>query len=941
MRIRTGYSFKHAIGHIPDAIQRIKETGASVAPISDRMSTFGFNRWAKAAKKEGLRPIFGVELGVVAELGQKKPNISWFTFFAKDSLKPLNELVALATSNTGALLTYEQARASGLIVIAGELSDLSRLKKGDMIALSPAMPKGQYLAAKKKGLKFVACSDNVYPKEDDGEIYKLALGRRANSQSYPQHILSATEWHEAMEWFVPEKDRKAAIAGNKALVNASTAELKQGTMLKPKRPATLRKMCEAGAKKLKINLKDKVYAARLKRELDMIKEKEFEDYFYIIADMVAWAKTKMIVGPARGSSCGSLVCYLLGITTVDPIPFGLIFERFIDVNRIDLPDIDIDFSDEKRHLLFEYMEKKYGQDHVARLGTVMMFKPKSALKQFGETLDIPPWKIEKLTTSIIDRSSGDSRALQAIEDTLKDTEVGRELLAEHPLIVLSGRIEGHPHTAGQHAAGVIVTQHPVTDYLAVDSRVGAVMCDKKDAEELNLLKIDALGLTQLSVFERALELIGSEPVSGFLESIPLDDKKAFEVLNKGQFAGVFQFNGSALQSLASQIKVNHIEDIISITALARPGPMATGGASTWVKRKLGKEKVTYPHELFKPHLEKTLGIVMYQEQVMTIGRDIGDLSWELITELRKAMSRTLGKEYFDRFGNPWKAAAEKKGIPKAVVGKVWDDLCAYGSWAFNRSHSVAYGLVSYWCCWMKAHYPVEFAAATLDAEKDPGNQIKLLRELAAEGIDYRPVDADHSGARWQPVSEGGKKHLVGPLTQIHGIGPAGVKEIVHARKTGEEVRPGLKKKLANGKTKIGSLFPVADTVHRICNGDLSTIGIVSSPKPIKEINTNGSEQEVVIIGILDKLSPKDENEDVNVAKRGYKLTGPIQSVNLFFSDDTDRIFCKINRYDYTRLAPDVLNRGKVKKAIYAIKGKVPRDFRMIQVKQIKYIGDIE
>lgn len=944
MRVRTGYSFKHAIGHIDDAIQRIKITGAKVAPISDRLSTFGFNRWAKACKKEGLRPIFGVEIGVVKALGEKKPVASYFTFFAKDKLRPLNELVALATSNPGKepTLTIDQARKSGLFWIAGELTDLSLLKKGEMIALSPSMPKGQFSAAKKKGLVFSACSDNVYPSADDQEIYRLTLGRRASVQSYPQHILSAVEWHEALDWFVPEADRKKALAINKKIVDGSTAVMQMGTMLKPDRPATLKKMCEAGAKTLKVNLKNKVYAARLKRELDLIKDKDFEDYFYIIADMVSWAKRRMIVGPARGSSCGSLVCYLLGITTIDPIPFGLIFERFIDVNRTDLPDIDIDFSDVNREQLFVYMEEKYGRERVARLGTVSLFKPRSSLKQFAQSLDIPPWRIEKVTSSIIDRSGGDSRALQAIEDTLKDTEIGRELLKDYPEIALAGRIEGHPNNASQHAAGVIVTQDPVTEYLAVDSRVGAVMCDKKDAEDLNLLKIDALGLTQLSVFERTLELIGSEPISGWLESIPLDDKSAFEVLNKGHYAGIFQFNGAALQSLTDQTKIEHIEDIISITALARPGPMATGGANTWVNRKNKKEKISYPHALFKPHLEGTLGIVMYQEQVMTIGRDIGDLSWEDVTALRKAMSKSLGKEFFDKYGDKWKAAAIKKGIPKATAEKVWDDLCSYGSWAFNRSHSVAYGMVSYWCCWLKAHYPVEFAAATLDSENDPMNQIKLLRELSEEGVTYVPVDADSSDLRWRPwTNKEGKKVLVGPLTQIHGIGQSTAKEIVDSRESGEEIRPALKKRLANGKTKIGSLWPVADRVRQITGGDLASIKIVTQPTPIKQVQENGQEQSVVIIGVLDRLAPRDENDQQNVAKRGYKYTGPTQAVNLFFQDDTDRIFAKINRYDYERLAPDVLNRGKAGKAIYAVKGIVPKDFRMVRIQQLKYIGDLE
>jgi len=944
MRIRTGYSFKTAIGSLDDVLNRLKDTNATYAPISDRVSTFGFNRWAKKAKAAGLIPVFGVEIGVVPELGMKKPPMAYWTFFAREDLKALNDLVAMATLNPGKepSLTYEQAQSTqGLLRIAGEWTLLEHLRKdaSTFIALSPSLPKGLFTAAKKAGHKFIATHDNLYPAKEDLELYRLALGRRASTQTYPQHILSIGEWEEAVSLFADDEVIEDAKRNTKKELVKLKAKLKVGEMLVPEKKKTLRKMCEEGAKKLGCNLKDKVYAERLKRELDLIAEKKFEDYFYIIADMINWAKDRMIVGPARGSSCGSLVCYLLGITTIDPIPFGLIFERFVDINRTDLPDIDIDFSDEKRHLVFEYAENKYGHDRVARLGTVMMFQPRSALKQIGEQVGVPGWMMEKTLDGIIERSSGDSRALQALEDTLRDTEAGRELLETYPVVGLAGRLEGHPHNAGQHAAGIIITQEPVTSFLALDSRTGSVMCDKKDAEDLNLLKIDALGLTQLSIFERTLEQIGVPPVSGWLEKLPLDDKEAFKVINDQKFAGVFQFAGSALQSLSKQVRVEHVEDIISITALARPGPLATGGANSWVRRKIGQEQVQYPHKLFEPLLKDTLGIVMYQEQVMNIGREIGELSWGDVTALRKAMSKSLGKEYFDQFGDKWKANAAKRGIPAATLDKVWDDLCAYGSWAFNRSHSVAYGIISYWCCWLKAHHPLEFAAATLDAEADPQNQIKILRELANEGVDYVDVDPDNSTDRWSVAKVGGKRKLVGPLTQIHGIGAAAAKEIINARNAGEKVRPVLLKKLTNPKTSISTLTPVADSALAAANGDLRNINIVTKPKAIKEIVCK-RDDEVVIVALLKRLAPRDENDAQKVAKRGKKVEGPHMSVNMFFQDDTGEIFCKIGRYDYDRLAPDVLNRGKAGKAIYAIKGTVPKDFLMVSVKQIKYIGDI-
>lgn len=741
MRIRTGYSFKTAYGHLKDVKSRLSEIGWTRFPISDRNNTFGFNKWSKLVSD----PIFGVELSITEKYDEKSPSTDWMTFFALDELAPLHALVATATESPyrDPTLLYNHAmHAEGLIKIAGEWSNLDHIdpKAPNLyLALSPATPRSLYTEAKKRKFKFIATSENMYPRLEDRETYRVALGKRSATQTYPLFILDDDQWMAAV-YFADLKDKAAAIQNRNAAMLRCKAKLTKASLVKPKIKATLRAMCEAGAVKLGVNLNDPVYKARLDKELGLIAEKKFEDYFYIIADLIDYAKDRMLVGPARGSSCGSLVCYLTGITTIDPIPYDLIFERFIDINRADLPDIDIDFSDAFRQEVFDYAERKYGKDRTARLGTVGTFLPRSALTAAGAALGIPKFRVEKLTESLIVRSSGDARALQTLDDTLMETHTGREFLKDYPEVRVAIPLEGHPTNASQHAAGLIITQEPIINYVAVDERTKSAMCDKKDAEELGMLKIDMLGLTQLSIFERTLVLAGlaeeetitneyqnqvdrvsmkdGSRIVDFFNRLPLDDQAAFDVINKRQYSGVFQFNGRAPQSLANSIKTTHIEDYISMVALARPGPMVSGGANAWVERKLDPDKVQYPHPLFEPMMHNTLGVVMYQEQVMEIGRQIGDLSWDDVTQLRKAMSKSLGKEYFDRYGDRWKVNAIKKGVPETVVTKVWDDLCAYGSWAFNRSHSVAYGIVAYWSCWLKAHYPAEFAAATLDAERE-------------------------------------------------------------------------------------------------------------------------------------------------------------------------------------------------------------------------------
>lgn len=947
MRIRTGYSFRTAAGHLPDVIARLQAIGAKTAPITDRLSTFGFNTWTKLCSKAGLRPVYGVELACVPALGEAKPRIDYWTFLAKDDLRPLHDLIWLATTNPGKepSLTYEQAlKAPGLFKVAGErllLDHLPAPPPDFYLALGPSLPRGLAKGAKARGIRLIASGDNYYPAKEDEEFYRVMLGWRSGTQTYPRWILADDEWREAVEFVADKKEQNAALKNRDKMLAACTATMQKATLLKPKRPATLLKMCQEGAKRKGINLKDNIYKERLARELQLIKDKEFEDYFFILSDMIKWAKQRMIVGPARGSSCGSLVCYLIDITEIDPIPFGLIFERFIDVNRKDLPDIDVDFSDTKRHLVFEYAEEKFGKEHVARLGSVGTFKPRAALKQAGAALRIPPWRIDKVLDSIIERSSGDSRAMNALEDTLKDTDPGRLLLKEHPELAIASRMEGHPNNPSQHAAGLVITEKPIRDYVAVDARTKAVWCNKKDSEDLNLLKIDALGLTQLSIFERCLELIGEKPVSGWLEKLPLDDQAAFKVLNDGHFSGIFQFTGTSIRSLAQRIHYSTIDDIVATTALGRPGPLATGGAQSWILRKAGEEKVSSIHPMLTELTKETFGVVLYQEQVMRIVREMGKMSWEDTSAIRKAMSGRLGTEFFEAYWIKFKKGALENGLDEFTAKAIWDQINTFGSWAFNLSHAVAYGVMSYYCCWLKAHHPIEFAAATLDMEPEPAKQIALLREMAAEGVEYQAVDAEHSTDKWRPVKKNGKTILVGPLTAIKGIGPAKVREIMDARAAGEPLRPALKKQLENAQTEIDSLFPISDAVKRL-HPDLKKVNIFSDPWPIVDVQcdkTNGSE--IMIIGLVRKIALKDENEAVNVMKRGYKVSGPNLALNLFFRDDTDEIFAKINRYNFERMGRKMIDNSRVGKSLYAVKGTVPSGFRMIQVKQIRYLGEID
>jgi DNA polymerase III alpha subunit len=954
--VRTGYSFRFAAGHLRDVVSRVKECGFKTLAVADACSTYAYVRLTKLATAEGLRMVYGVDILTSKEVGTKRQGQDRWTFLAKDDLRPIHDLIDKAGLNSGRepCLTYQQALdAEGVVKIMGEaavISDplLSSPQDGLFLGLSPANPKGQVRMADQIGHPLLALSNNKYPRKEDLEFYRVTLGRDASSQTYPMHIMDDREWMEHLSW-LPFDSLDAALFNRDEMLDECQAKLKRADLLVPNKPRSLRELCLDGARDLGCDLSNQTYAARLDRELTLIHEKQFEDYFHIVADIMRYARTIMVVGPARGSSCGSLVCYLLRITAVDPIKHGLIFERFIDVTRKDLPDIDIDFSEANRKKVFEYVSDTYGADRSARLGSVNMFKARAALNQVGSSLKIPSGRINEITNTVVKRSFGDSRADSTVADALHETDVGQRILSEYPEMKIVSKMEWHPASAAQHAAGVVLTDAPIRDYVAVNSRTGATMCDKKDAEELNLLKIDALGLLQLSIFERCLELIGLPQLSGPLEALPLDDQRAFDVMNQRRFSGIFQFiPGSATTGLIESMldqggRIDRFEDIVALTAIVRPGPLASGQAEEWIKRRVGKAPVSFIHEALVPHLENTMGLILFQEQILNIGREIGGLSWEDVTALRKAMSKSLGKEYFDQFGDRWKAGAvERAGMTFETAKLIWDDMVHYGAWCFNRSHSVAYGVVSYWCLWIKAHHPLEFAAATLNSQKDPHQQIETLRELRAEGVSYVSVSAERSTDKWEIDTRDGQSVLLGPLTNVVGIGPKKLIEIMDHRENGGELKPNLRKLLQHAKTKIDSLEPIKEA---FCSRDLSQKKIVAVPQEVASLKGG---QSACVFVLITKVSPIWENEPVRVAKRGYKINGQDRAVQFWARDDSGEIFCKIGAKLFAGAWPGQLGMGekfieraKANKSLFAVKGIVPDDFRMIRVLDVRYVGEID
>ncbi len=931
IKLRTEYSFRIASGPISKVLDSSDKFAAGIA---DRNGTWGHLAWDKECRARNIKPIFGVELQVVddAMLREKQP-FTLVTFIAStsDGLRQIRELTGLATElfyyhpriDWGAVQPSKDLKV--IVGMDGHLP-LDSIPKSNHLffSLSPSSlaPLVARVVREKHGC-FAASSDNYYPTPGDLRAHEVLMGRELDSAITPRHISSsydiAQRWGSDMAHDAIENSKKIAHG-------TDDIPLEQAEMVHPLPEKSLREWCLIGAVRTGTDLSDPVYKARLDRELRLVEEKNYTDYFELVRDAVVWAKERMFVGPARGSSCGSLVCYLLDITDIDPIPYDLLFERFIDLNREDLPDIDIDFEDRKRDMVYDYLAEKYGSDCVSKLGTVSFFKSRSALTDCAKVLRVPQWDIDDLKGSIIERSSGDARAMFCLDDTF-DTKTGREFLEKYPEMKIAGDIEGRARHTGVHAAAILVTAKPMTNYASIDERTGAAMLDKKDAERIDLLKIDALGLRTLSVLQDALDQIGMSRED--IKAWPMDDQKAFDILNDYKFWGIFQYEGNALQGLVKQMKISSFEDVVSITALARPGPLVSGGAQEYVNRRMGRTPIEYLHPLAEDATKTSLGVVVYQEQVMRIAREIGKMTWKETGLLRRIISKSRGKEEFDKFWKSFWRGAKENGLEEEEAKHLWDHINTMGSWAFNRSHAVAYGMMSYWCLVLKAHHPLEFAAASLRNSKDDGQCVKILRELCNEGYEYLPYDRDLSIANWS--TSGGK--LIGGLTGIKGIGPKVAEDIENRRACGKPLTKRQSTLLEVGVTPWDSVFEGRDLWGHILD-DPSQYNINS---PIDMIGTieEDSNGTFVVIGKLTIKNIRDQNELIKIEQRGGVVKkGQTKYLNLTIEDDTGSIMAMIGASSFNRIGQAILDDARIGEW-FIWKGKVSNGFRCIWIDRWK------
>ena len=934
VRTRTEYSFRKSYGPISKIIESCQEDTIGICDTG----TWGHVSFNNACKKSGKKPLFGTEIAVVSDpFDRSKQPANQMSFIAKNN-SGLEEIYKLVTDSTSLQRFYYFPRlgyselfdiSDNVIILSGthpEWGMLPLSKKDNLyIEINPMSTRKSLEFANQKGFRTIATSDNYYPKVIDKKAYEVLVGRNRTDRTAPMHILNEWELKDCVPWIPDDSFKNTYLLADQCNVDLPVAQ-----MISFHSDKTLRKLCEEGAPARNIDLKDKIYSARLTREIDMIADKKFEDYFFVIADMINYAKKHMLVGPARGSSAGSLVCYLTGITDIDPIRHNLLFERFIDITREDLPDIDIDFQDDRREMVIQYLIEKYGLEKVAHLGTVSRYKAKSTITEVAKELGIPAWEVNDLKGAIIERSSGDARAAMCIMDTFNDLEVGKQVLAKYPQMKIASTMENHARHTGVHAAGIIVTEEPVHKYCSVNNQSGAAQIDKKDAEDLNLLKIDALGLRTLSVLQDILDQVGWERDK--LINYRLDDEKAFKILNDEKYAGIFQFEGYALQSLTRQMKIANFEDVASITALARPGPLNSGGTTQYIKRRVGESPTEYLHPLTKEITEVTFGVVVYQEQVMNIARDVGKLSWEDVSQLRKAMSKSYGEEFFDRYWQRFKVGAEQNGIEEDQALTIWKNINTMGSWAFNRSHAIAYGMVSYWCCVLKSKFPLEFAAACLRNVRDDEQGVRLLREVVKEGLVYKPYDKYKSKINWS-VQNG---ELIGGLIGIKGVGPKLAEDIINRRNLQQPLTPRQDRLLNEGGTPYDDIFECERRFGHI-KKDPASHNIKSD---IIDIDTLEADNPGVYVffGKLKEKNLRDLNETVNLAKRGGRIAETHNLwLNMTFEDDTGPIISTIDRFKYPKMGKPIVEDGRLNDW-YLVKGTLRKGFRKIYIDKIRKLS---
>ena len=844
LHVHTEYSLLDGFCRIDGLAKRVRELGQTAVAITDHGVMYGAVDFYRACKKEGVKPIIGCEVYVAPAGRTRFQKVHEFDAESR-------HLVLLCRDEEGYRnLSYMVSKAfvEGFYIKPRVDMDLLRSHSRGLIALSACLageiPKrlvnGSYDAARdyalemrdifgedgfylelqdhgirdqavvnagllriheETGIPLVCTNDCHYLAPEDAESHDVLLciqtGKLLEDENRMRYeprrfYLRSTEEMERLFAQYP-----GALENTEKIAAACNLEFTFGKYHLPEfavpegetAQTYIRRLCEAGFRERYKGEKPE-YRRQLDYELDMIEKMGFTDYFLIVSDFVRFAREQGIpVGPGRGSAAGSMVSYCLHITDIDPMKYSLYFERFLNPERVSMPDIDMDFGDTRRDEVVDYVRRKYGDDRVAQIVTFGTMAARGAIRDVGRVMNMPYAEVDAVAKQV---PSGPQNLHITLDEALRLSKPLKELYDGDPqvkkLIDTAKSLEGVPRHASTHAAGVVITKNPVVDYVPLATNDDTVVCQytMTTLEELGLLKMDFLGLRNLTVLADAVEMVKRQEPDFSLEDIPDDDQGVFEMLTQGKTSGVFQMESAGMTGVCVGLKPQSVEDLTAIVALYRPGPMES--IPRFIACKHDPSLISYKHPALEPILSITYGCIVYQEQVIEIFRRLAGYSLGQADMVRRAMSKKKVKDiqrergaflHGDRSRNI--AGCVANGIPADVAESIYDEIYDFANYAFNKAHAVCYAVVAYQTAWFKLHHPREYMAALLTSVLDSAEKVsEYINECRDMGIALLPPDVNRSRDSFTVEPEGIRFGLVA----IKNIGRGFIQAVVRERERG-------------------------------------------------------------------------------------------------------------------------------------------------------------
>lgn len=932
------YSFLDGYGLPEQFAERIKDIGGKGMALTEHGNIFSHIPFQKVFHREGLHLVYGCEFYVVEKASEKKRGYYHTTVIAKtnEGYQNLLKLINLSSKENQFYykprIDFKQLKefSKGLVILSGCCCDGYLIKNTcedkealfqnwidkmhgcewyvELQPFSDEKHKWDYLVemSTKYGLPCLVTADSHYPSPNHKDAQDLMLTiNMAKKDSDPDRLKMEYSLHLPGTEEIIERCKEMGhykpewVYGTWELAQQCQVDLPKAKMIQiGGKIGDIRFKCIDRLRTFPVEKRmSRDYIKRLDYELDLIDKKGFIDYFLIIEDIIDWAKKRMLVAPGRGSSAGSLVCYLLRITEIDPLEHDLLFQRFIDINRSDLPDIDIDFPSDRRQEVIEYIKNKYGKNKVASLITFSTFKPRVIIQDSARAFDINIFEARKAGEDVIERSKGDERALHCLEDSVKTIDGLSKFYNKHPKMKRGFALEGQIRQSGTHAAAVILSNEPLETITSID-RNGNIGIDGDYIEEYGFLKIDVLGIEAVSVIQDVCNEVGFD--YNELYNVDITDSKVYkEIYQTGKMAGIFQFEGRAVKQTCESIKPSKFNQLVDIVALARPGTLQSGSTEDYIKRNNGAK---FDAGFLGEYTEDTKGIVIFQEQVMQIVRGLGGFSWEDTIAFRKGIGKKLGNEYLAGFKEKFILGAEKKGMRSIEAQGVWTQICTHGAYSFNKSHAVAYALLGFWSAWVKTYYPKQFYARILRDKED----LKIKQILREYGGSFTELDLNKSKVYFSVQDE----ELVGGWTNIPGIAEKGALKIVERQPY--EGLEDFASRNAKGVTKNVSLA----LEEGLEWGDTQSLkekykDIISETKLTVPLTTchemeEKNMREGTIIGTVTNISLRDHNEPAKLKARGYALRPP-KYIILRIYDDHDEQSIYIDRHITSRCQTSLLS----------------------------------